>query len=86
MSGRYISDDLREAAEALRTLRKDERLGYLMATAADELDRLRGAPDGWKWRMVPDYPEGEVKGPCICGGWPGGECLKCAPLSPPHKG
>lgn len=23
------------------------------------------------------YPEGEVVGACVCGSWPGGECLKC---------
>lgn len=33
--------------------------------------------DGWKWVFVPDYPEGNVVGPCICGSWPGGPCLKC---------
>lgn len=25
----------------------------------------------------PEYPVGEVVGPCVCGSWPGGECLKC---------
>ena len=25
----------------------------------------------------PAYPEGEVVGPCVCGSWPGGKCLKC---------
>jgi len=24
-----------------------------------------------------EYPTGIVTGPCICGSWPGGECLKC---------
>jgi hypothetical protein len=24
-----------------------------------------------------DYPTGNVVGPCICGGWPGGPCLHC---------
>jgi len=23
------------------------------------------------------YPKGDVVGPCICGSWPGGTCLKC---------
>ena len=23
------------------------------------------------------YPDGDVVGPCICGSWPGGKCLKC---------
>jgi len=26
-----------------------------------------------------DYPKGEVCGPCICGSWPGGDCLRCPP-------
>ena len=25
----------------------------------------------------PPYPEGVVLGPCVCGSWPGGTCLKC---------
>lgn len=32
---------------------------------------LRGGPD------APPYPSGDVVGPCICGSWPGGECLRC---------
>lgn len=24
-----------------------------------------------------NYPKGDVAGPCICGGWPGGGCLRC---------
>ena len=27
--------------------------------------------------VAPAYPEGDVSGPCVCGSWPGGECLKC---------
>ena len=23
------------------------------------------------------YPAGDVTGPCVCGSWPGGECLRC---------
>jgi hypothetical protein len=26
---------------------------------------------------LPDYPEGKVIGPCVCGGWPGGKCFRC---------
>lgn len=25
----------------------------------------------------PPYPQGNVNGPCVCGGWPGGPCLRC---------
>ena len=28
------------------------------------------------WHQPP-YPEGIVVGPCVCGSWPGGECLRC---------
>lgn len=27
------------------------------------------------------YPEGIVTGPCVCGSWPGGACLRCAPVN-----
>jgi hypothetical protein len=26
---------------------------------------------------LPPYPTGEVVGACVCGSWPGGECLRC---------
>lgn len=26
---------------------------------------------------LPPYPKDHVVGPCVCGSWPGGECLKC---------
>jgi len=28
------------------------------------------------------YPVGEVVGPCVCGSWPGGNCLKCKRTPP----
>jgi len=31
------------------------------------------------------YPEGDVVGPCICGSWPGGKCLKCPRITPPQR-
>ena len=31
------------------------------------------------------YPEGYVVGPCVCGSWPGGECLKCPRVIHPPK-
>lgn len=42
---------------------------------------LEAAPKGFKWALVPDYPTDTVVGPCICGSWPGGECLKCPPVA-----
>lgn len=35
-------------------------------------------PADMKLDIVPDYPNGEVVGPCVCGSWPGGECLRCS--------
>jgi hypothetical protein len=29
------------------------------------------------------YPEGDVVGPCVCGSWPGGKCLKCPRITQP---
>ena len=26
---------------------------------------------------LPTYPVGDVSGPCVCGSWPGGQCLRC---------
>ena len=26
---------------------------------------------------LPEYPTGVVAGPCVCGSWPGGTCLRC---------
>jgi hypothetical protein len=31
---------------------------------------------------VPAYPRGDVVGPCVCGSWPGGKCLKCRLIVP----
>ena len=31
------------------------------------------------------YPEGDVVGPCICGSWPGGKCLKCPRITTPPQ-
>ena len=31
------------------------------------------------------YPEGDVVGPCVCGSWPGGKCLKCPRITTTPK-
>lgn len=30
-----------------------------------------------EWDVLYDYPDGIIVGPCLCGSWPGGKCLKC---------
>lgn len=52
-----------------------DRIALLYANQRTE------SPRGFKWKLVPDYPAGEVVGACICGSWPGGECLRCPPLT-----
>ena len=31
------------------------------------------------------HPEGDIVGPCICGSWPGGKCLKCPRITAPAQ-
>jgi hypothetical protein len=31
------------------------------------------------------YPDGDVVGPCVCGSWPGGKCLKCPRITTPPQ-
>lgn len=40
---------------------------------SEQIDRLRRDSKG--------YPIGYVVGPCICGSWPGGPCLRCKRVS-----
>jgi uncharacterized C2H2 Zn-finger protein len=34
---------------------------------------------------LPPYPTGVVVGPCVCGSWPGGECLQCPVVLKTHN-
>ncbi len=53
----------------------------LMSIAMQEDDFLRFAAlvAAAEREKFIDYPKGEVCGPCICGSWPGGDCLRCPP-------
>ena len=33
---------------------------------------------------LPPYPDGVIVGPCVCGSWPGGKCLKCNVVVTPN--
>lgn len=35
---------------------------------------------------LPPYPTGDVAGPCACGSWPGGKCLRCPVIPATPKG
>ena len=45
----------------------------------DELMRFAALVAAHEREKFIDYPKGEVCGPCICGSWPGGDCLRCPP-------
>lgn len=56
----------------------------LPARAPEGWVTVGAAPKGFKLAYVPDYPEDRVVGPCICGSWPGGKCLRCPVENDPN--
>jgi len=56
----------------------DERDGDGVNISAERVDETAK-------REHEPYPEGDVVGPCICGSWPGGKCLKCKRIEPPKR-
>lgn len=52
---------------------KMQRLGY----AHQRLVKAIECALSQQSEEPPPYPEGNVIGNCVCGSWPGGECLKC---------
>jgi hypothetical protein len=68
-------------------------LGVSRGTAYDMMrEALAEAspPDPCCWpgtscdaQQTTQYPEGAVVGPCVCGSWPGGKCLKCPRIEKP---
>ena len=77
-----------EGGEAIIRELAHIRLAMLdLPTAAKILQRLvdkaqsvlaaAPEPPATRSEEQPPYPEGEVVGPCVCGGWPGGRCLRC---------
>jgi hypothetical protein len=46
---------------------------------SDDLMRFAALVAAAEREKFIDYPKGEVCGPCVCGSWPGGDCLRCPP-------
>jgi hypothetical protein len=66
------TDDMLDAADRARALPEHFiREVYAAARAAAP------QPPATRSEAQPPYPEGEVVGPCVCGSWPGGRCLRC---------
>ena len=66
---------MKQALEALSKLKpRDIRDAQLQGQAWDALHQAIKQAE--KQEPVA-YPEGDVVGPCVCGSWPGGKCLKC---------
>ena len=42
-----------------------------------ELERFANLVAAAERERFVAYPAGDVTGPCVCGSWPGGECLRC---------
>jgi hypothetical protein len=47
----------------------------------EQFEETKPEPESTAPTPIP-YPEGIVVGPCVCGSWPGGECLKCERINP----
>jgi hypothetical protein len=63
------------AREAIETLRQALAMERFSEVSQEIEEALKQEP----------YPEGDIVGPCICGSWPGGKCLKCKRIEPPKR-
>jgi len=52
----------------------EQHYGSVWANKLEQFANLVAAAE--RERFVA-YPAGDVTGPCVCGSWPGGECLRC---------
>jgi len=69
---------------ALGVLKSEDRWGSSVRDAKEKAIAACEAALEAKDKPVA-YPEGDVVGPCICGSWPGGKCLKCPRITPPQQ-
>ena len=60
---------------------EDAKAHSLMAEAFFNIKEALAQPE----QEPVAYPEGDVVGPCICGSWPGGKCLKCPRITTPPQ-
>ena len=60
---------------------EDAKAHSLMAEAFFKIKEALAQPE----QEPVAYPEGDVVGPCICGSWPGGKCLKCPRITTPPQ-
>jgi hypothetical protein len=77
MSNREV---MRQALEALKNSHPYSNSDRDLDKHSEAITALRTALE--QPEQEP-YPEGNVVGPCICGSWPGGKCLKCPCITPP---
>ncbi len=68
----------------MKTMEQEDLSGLVQAALAvrQAAEALRAAQAEWRaavaaWEARPLYPQGDVVGPCVCGSWPGGKCLRC---------
>lgn len=68
-------DILRMAREAGFT--EPNHLMNPWSVSDEELERFAALVAAAERERFVAYPSGVVTGPCVCGSWPGGECLRC---------
>jgi len=75
---RAENERLREAVERALSVEESVTMGQEKELRVGYREMLRAAlvAAAERERFVA-YPSGVVTGPCVCGSWPGGECLRC---------
>jgi len=76
---------LKQALEALEFFNETAICSADTGISNEAITSLRQAIAELESQEPVAYPEGDVVGPCICGSWPGGKCLKCPRITPPQR-
>jgi hypothetical protein len=76
---------LEAAITALRERLAQPEQEKALQALHNENKRLGLYEDAYAEQEPVAYPDGDVVGPCICGSWPGGKCLKCPRITPPQR-
>jgi hypothetical protein len=76
MGGVMTRDDIIHMARESQLIGMRPHLDGIYEKALERFANLVAAAEREKFI---DYPKGEVCGPCVCGSWPGGDCLRCPP-------
>lgn len=77
-AARAVSKDADEAIKAFQIgAIQSAQITKELRARAQALSARVAELEGALANSQPAYPKGNVAGPCVCGSWPGGPCLKC---------